>query len=329
MSTVVTVLFGSPGAAVGWVSEEQVPHIPAIGTTVRITFHIAGDDTSIDGQVYRAWDEDGGEPSGLLIYGGKSIPDAETRNLIEIAGWEPLSEDTLDLLAGTIHESPTMAALHEVNLFVGSGDDLRLYRRVIEPTSPILPLFGQRMRVSFLVFDSEEAWGFESDLDEDEDDVTDAEWRHMQEQERDEIDLNIFGHKEFESHKDGIPVIVFYSSLVDSSTARLGFWTPTLGSEVSEFDLVADDWEVVDIPGRFDPEEFDMERRLDLAIATHVVFESNNYDSIRVSEWWMENPEDVTSEDEPYLPPYLFQWSLGVQELDNIDSYLERWAANG
>lgn len=327
MSTVVTMLFGSPGAALGWVSEERIPHIPMIGATVRITIHAFGDDTSVEGQVYRAWDGDDGEHGGLLIYGGTRIPDVEFRNLIEIAGWEPLSDDTLDLLAGTIHESPAMAASHEVNLFVGEGPDMRLYRRVIQPSSPILPLFGQRMRMTFLElpYDDDDMWGFTDD-DVDDVPVSDEEWQEMQRADRAEVDTAIDTRQFGDVAEIGIPVVVFYSALIDPGTARLGFWTSHLGDGVTDIDLVADDWEVVSIPDRFDPFDFGVERRLDLARRTHVLFESNNYDSVRVAEWWLENPEDVGEADSSFLPPFLYQWATGVQQLDQIDAYLERWA---
>lgn len=340
METLVTVLFGPPGAAVGWVSEEELPQLPPVGIPVRIRVHSHdGDEETIEGQVFRSWDEDGSDPGGILIYGGIHIPDVSVRNVLEEAGWEALSEDAAALLAGTIHESPVIAAKHEVNFFVGEGGGVSLYRQIIQPTSPILPLFGQRMRMNFveadmdsgLEFFDETAWDLNdvSPLTEgeedDDDEITDDDWRRMQEEDREIVDSDILSGCPGDVAAEGLPLIVMYSSLVEPGLARLGFWTSSLGN-LTELDLLAVGWEKVEVPSRFDPEEFNLQRRIELALATHVVFESNNYDSIRVRDWWLDVPGLVDETDQEYLPPYLYQWAMGAQQVDSIDDLVKQWS---
>lgn len=326
METLVTVLFGAPGAAAGWVSEEELSSIPPVGMPVRIHLRLPGGDSTIEGQVYRSWDEEDSDPGGVLIFAGRRIPEPETQSLLEHAGWEALSEDAASLLAGTIHESLAIAAQHEVNLIVGH-DEVRVYRQIIQPNSPILPLFGQRMRMNFTPHASREVLEWhpvdEADLEDDRE-ISDLEWREIQVEAAETVDADITSGPS-DVFTLGLPLIVIYSSMVQPGLARLGFWTSSLG-EMSPEELSAQGWEAIDVPTRFDPDEFNLRRRIELALATHVIFESNNYDSIRIADWWVEMPDLVDEADQEYLPPYLHQWATGIRELDSIDDVVREWS---
>lgn len=360
----VTVLFGKPGAAAGWVSADALTDYPSVGMPVRIRLRSDTGDSEIEGQVYQTWGGDyDDEPGGVLVFAGLALPDDSVRTVLESAGWEPLSEDTLNWLAGSVQDSPMVAATHEVFLAVGDGENspLRLFHQVLTPDNPALPFFGQRMKANFLNDDAvvdgilDDVWTVDDltqsrlafdnpELDEDfdldemldlmdeyvvdldeEETLSASEWRQEQETAREKVDKELTsGVYETSAREDGIPAVVIYASLIQVGVARLMFWTPSLG-DITDEDMRQSGWMNVEIPGRFDPVEFAFRRRLELALATHVVYEVGPFAGVRLGDWWVDAPELIDESDRAYLPPYLYELAFGVRDLNSIDSVLHQW----
>lgn len=347
----VTIVFGKPGNAEGWVSEEELTGLPDVGLPVRI--RLEGDNGQrgvIEGQVYRAWgDED--DAAGILVYAGTSLPSATTREVLQGAGWAPLSQEMVLWLAGTVQDSPVVAAKHEVNLIIENGPDgqMCVYRQVLTPSDPAIPFFGQRMRANFLddeptgnvdalfagydelpeshggEVNDEEIVAFLFGDDDDLADLDDDKWRALQEDESASVDALITSHNAgLDARESGLPVVVIYAAVVEIGVARLAFYTSGAGGLTDE-DFILSGWEKVAVPGRFDPQGFGLDRRVDLAKRTHVIYQTGPFGDIHLGDWWIDNPQDITDVDRQYLPPHLMELALGVRDLDSLEDIIQRW----
>lgn len=323
MLTIISVVFGTRHAAAGWITEQEIDGLPAIGTPVSINVGAPDSPLAAEGQVYRAWPEVDGDPGGIFIYGGGRIPDESFQEGMDSASWDRISDEALRVLVETAAQTPVLAAAHEVTLVVGQPNDpsgMQAYQRVLQPFDPVLPLFSQRLRVEALEDKTLETLESQAALEEEEDDeVWDDEVRA--------IEQEIMGRKSAAVSQNGFPALVVYSSLISNGLARVCFWTPNYG-DVSPADLVANSWDPIRIPEQFDPQDFRFARRVELALRSQVTFAETEFGTSTVNEWSIDEPTSVPEEDYALLPPLLVEHCQAQKELDDIDLYLQDWSGN-
>lgn len=324
MKALISILFGTREGKVGWVSEEEIASLPAIGMPVSLDLGPEGTDP-LEGQVYRAWKDEDGEPWGMVIYGGTSIPDLEFQESIESAGWERLTAEALKILGDAIDETPVLAATHEVVLIVGDPadiDGLKTFQRILNPYDPALPLFSQRLRLE-IAKDLDEVEYEEAEREDD--GLTDEEWHVLRERDTKEINEELADISLVDGVHKGVPSVTIYSAIVRNGVGRIAFWTPSLG-KLEPGNLVANGWDQLRVPQQFDPEEFRLLERVELAKQTAVTLEITEYGTTRIKDWTMEEPLLVTEDQYPLLPGMLIEHVRAAGEFTRIDSYMEEWS---
>jgi hypothetical protein len=324
MRALISILFGVRDNKIGWVSEEEILVLPAIGMPVSLNLGSEYDEP-VEGQVYRAWKDEDGEPGGMLIYGGTRIPDTRFQELMEIAGWEQLTDEALQILGSAVDETPVLAATHEVVLVIGDPaeiDSLQTFQRTLNPYDPALPLFSQRLRLEIAQDLEEDEY---NEVEEADDELTDAEWDMRRIQETAEINKELLNTALIDGITKGIPAVTIYSAIISNGVGRIAFWTPNLGRLAPE-NLVANGWEQLLVPQQFDPEDFRLRERVGLARQTAVTFEITDYGTARIKDWTMNDPLAVTEDQYPLLPEILVEHVKAAGEFTNIDTYLEEWS---
>lgn len=314
MRALISVVFGSRNDRIGWISEEELPELPHVGMPVVI--NVAGNTGPVEGQVYRAWEDDADEPGGMLIYGGPAIPDETFQQGIEFAGWERLTSEALKVLSDAVDDTPVLAATHEVVLLVGEPGtpDFTAYSRVLNPSDPVLPLFGQRVRLMAI----------DNGTEDDEDDMSDEEWDTYRAQELARIESQLDGEADSPSVEDGVPSVTLYSALVRTGIGRVAFWSPSLFG-LTPADLIAHDWNMLIIPDEFNPDEFRAAERIRLARETTLTFVSTDTGVVKVDDWFMREPLKVTEDQHPLLPPMLVEHVRASREFQDFSSILDEW----
>lgn len=320
MKTIISVVFGNRREAAGWITEQDVDGLPVVGTPVSINVGAPDSPLSAEGQVYRAWPGVDDDPGGIFIFGGSSVPDEDFQYGMDNASWDRISEEALRVLVETASQTPVLAAVHEVTLLVGNpGEPSRLlaFQRLLQPYDPVLPLFSQRLRVEALEDKTLEELDAQALLEEEDDDeVWNEEVNHLEKELR--------GLKPIPAAKAGLPGLVIYSSIISNGVARVCFWSPSLG-DVAEEDLVANAWDPIRVPEQFDPIDFRLGRRIELAMKSDVTFVDTEFGTSTVNEWTIEEPLEVAEEDYPLLPPLLVEHCKAQKELRDIDLFLSEW----
>ena len=323
MRALVSVLFGAGGRHIGWVSEEDLPTLPTVGMPVVIN---VGPErrNPVEGQVYRSWPDEGTEPGGMLIYGGPTIPDDEFQRGIEIAGWERLADDAIRILAEAVDQTPVLAATHEVVLIVGDpNDSVQAFQRVLVPIDPILPVFGQRLRLQI-------SHDVDPDLLDDDDgdvDLTEEQWRALHDAAVRQVEDELTGSQPVDGITEGVPSVTIYSSVVRNGVGRVAFWAPGLGN-LDAAHLIANEWEELRIPAQFDPSDFRLDERVALARQTTVTFEPTELGAERIKDWSLAEPGSVDESQFTLLPPMLVEHVRAARELDNVHFYMDEWTDN-
>lgn len=316
--TIISVVFGNRDHAAGWITEQEIEGLPIVGTPVSINVGSPDSPLSAEGQVYRAWPEVDGDPGGIFIYGGGSIPDDEFQDGMDGASWERISDEALKILVETASNTPVLAAVHEVTLVVGDPADkksLHCFQRLLQPYDPVLPLFSQRLRVEAFEDKTLEVLDEEASRDEEADDWSD---------ELELIEKELRGQSPISAAASGLPGLVVYSSLISNGVARVCFWSSGFG-DVAPEDLVANAWDPIRIPEQFDPEDFRLERRVSLALRSDVTFVDTEFGTVTVNEWTIDDPLAVDEEDYSLLPPLLVEHCRAQKELEDIELFLDEW----
>lgn len=320
MMTIISVVFGNRDYATGWITEQDMEGLPVVGTPVSINVGAEDSPLSAQGQVYRSWPEVDGNPGGIFIYGGNHVPDDDFQRGMDGANWERISDEALKVLVETASHTPVLAAVHEVTLVVGDPnhvESLSCFQRLLQPYDPILPLFSQRLRVEAFEDKTFEVLEEENSKDDDEDEV---DWSsHLE-----EIERELRGSAPVVATQAGLPGLVIYSSLISSGLARVCFWSPAFGDVAAE-DLVANAWDPIRIPEQFDPIDFQLARRVSLALRADVDFMDTEFGTITVNEWSIDDPLSVGEDDYPLLPPLLVEHCRAQKELEDISLFIDEW----
>lgn len=322
MLTIISVVFGDREQSAGWITEQDIEGLPMVGTPVNISVGAPDSPLAVEGQVYRAWPEVDGNPGGIFIYGGGKVPDEEFQYGMDNASWDRISDAALRVLVETAKQTPVLAAVHEVTLVVGqpNGDpsSVQCFQRMLQPYDPVLPLFSQRLRVEAFEDKSLEALDAQSALEESE---TEEEW----ENELADIEGELLGERAITASANGLPGLVIYSSLISNGIGRVCFWSPDFG-DIAPEDLVANSWDPIRIPEQFDPEDFQLARRVQLALESSVSFAETEFGTAVVHEWEIAHPLSVREEDYALLPPLLVEHCRAQKELEDIDLFLDAWS---
>jgi hypothetical protein len=313
VKAVISIIFGERENSIGWIAEEDLPELPLIGMPVIIQIDEAS--PAFEGQVYRAWESDEEEQTngGMLIYGGADLPDHEFMEKFELAGWELLGEDALQVLSAAIEHTPALAATHEVLLLVGErGQETKFaaFQRQIIPYDPALPLFGQRMRLE--ISSVRKIFEFESK----------EQWQEHREIEVVEVESELALPQSIDGINNGLPAIVIFSSLIRNGVGKVVFWCPNFGNLHPEH-LLAHGWETV---SSFEAGEFKTEERIELALDTKLNFVMNDYGTAEMDDWQIQNPLNVPETSYELLPKLLLEYVKASKEFENIDSILQEWA---
>lgn len=336
MRVIVSVLFGLRENAVGWIIEEQLPELPPVGVPVVINIESNGI-ASIEGQLYRTWEsnEESGEPGGMLIYGGTEIPTAEFQNILEQVGWEKLTQDAIVVLFAAVQQTPVMAALHDVLIVVGDPekqDEMTAFQRILRPYDPTMLLFGQRVRLNLAneMGDDEESLTQEilaslpSDL-QGQEEMSVEDLMKIRDEELMEVEQELKGLISTDHIVKGIPAITIFSTIIRNGTGRIVFWCPTLGN-VDPTVLIANEWQQVSIPDDFDPQDFRLYERINLAKRATITFEPTEFGTFQTKEWDIEDPLSVKDEDFMLMPPVLVENIKAKRDIASINDYITEWA---
>ncbi len=324
MRALVSILFGVRNNKVGWVSESEINLLPNVGMVIPIRFG-EEDDHPLEGQVYRAWEDEDGDPGGMVIYAGETIPDELFQESMETSGWERLTDEALKVLSDIIDETPVLAAIHEVVLIVGDPareDRLLAFQRSLTPYDPALPLFSQRLRLDLAQDVDKDEY---DDAEEEGEELTEEEWRVFQENETRGINGELADNSLIDGLIRGIPAITIYSALVRSGLGRVAFWTSSLGNLTAEH-LVENDWEELRIPQQLDPRDFRLSERVNLAKQSIVSFEITDFGTARIRDWTMESPLLVGEDQYSLLPQMLVEHVKAASEFTHMDDYLAEWS---
>lgn len=305
----MAVVFGTPGNAVGWATQHQSDEVPLLG--VRAAFRVTSEDNEetpgeILAQVMFSDFVDEGTVLAYL-YGGPALPSGEFVSWLEAASWTPMDQEDVEEVLGVCSAAPPLAAVHSVLLLAGEpeGEDFQAWSRVVSPRDPVLPVFGQRMLI-----DSVEGMGQDEDID-----VT-APDSSGEQAEPDPLDVG--------SMAEGLPAITVFSGLASPGYAEIVFWTSGLG-DVGGFDLMAAGWQQLSVPEQFDPVAFRAKQRINLALATRLVWREEEDGQEYLHDLEMDDPEKVSPEDYDLLPPALASYCLARKEIADLPDRLAEW----
>jgi hypothetical protein len=324
VNTIISVVFGNRHEAAGWITEQDVEGLPAVGTPVSINVGAPDSPLSAEGQVFRSWSGIDGDPGGIFIFGGQSVPDAAFQYGMDNASWDRISDEALRVLVETATQTPALAAVHEVTLVIGDPckpETIQAFQRLLQPYDPVLPLFSQRLRVE--AFEDKEWQDLHRQALQD-GEAEDEEWLI----EVQAIENELLGRATIPAARLGLPGLVIYSSLISNGVARVCFWAPGLG-DVDGADLIANSWDPIRVPQQFDPVDFRLERRVQLALRSQVDFVDTEFGTSTVNEWSIDEPLFVDEEDYALLPPLLVEHCKAQKDLSDIDLFLSEWRDQG
>ena len=307
----LAVVFGQPGEVIGWATEEEVPELPPLGmrASFRLVEHgIENPEESIGEVVYAqvlfAGEGEDGRHLAFL-YGGPDEPSDIFVSMMESAKWTELEGSDAEDILSVCTAAPPMAAVQEVLLVAGdpgSPDTLQAWSRTAVPTDPVLPAFGQRM-----LLDAVEALTDDM-LDERASDLT--------------LDPHTPG-----SVEGGLAVVTVYSAITEPGFGQVTLWVKDLG-EIDGFSLLGAEWAQVAVPEDFDPEEYRLSRRVELAMRTTISTELDEYDVEHVVDASMEKAEEVDPEDYDLLPSVLALHCQAQREMLSLEDVMKAWESN-
>lgn len=268
--------------------------------------------------VYLAETPDG-EPLAIL-YTHEFDTTYDMEKQLENAGWEAADEEMLLDLDKILESSSPAASTHYLYLIVGDKnkpDDMQIWKRILEPNIPELPVFGERFFTQLFFSDLEDG-----EFSQTEGAASLAEHRGEKVYIDDVIDMNAGGGLE-----QGYPVVVVQSSKVDYGTALLSVYTPTT-EPFDSFALAADGWEAVG-KEELDPTEDRLAERIDLALRTRMLVDARETDEENsgaiVAEYEILEPTTVTEEQYDLLPETLVVHVEMQKEIEGLSGEIENW----
>lgn len=304
----LAVVFGEPGGAVGWVTQENVDQLPPLGMRASFRFGEHESMGTVSGEV--AWEEvthaqvlfAGENPDGrhlAFLYGGPEGPSEEFTVYMRAAQWTELETSAAEEVLKVCASAPPMAAVHDVLLVVGERGEagFQVWNRSAIPTDPVLPVFGQRVLLD-AVDGLEEAEVPEEDGD---------------------LELGVPG-----SAAGGVVVVTLHSGLVEPGFGSVVFWTPALG-DVDEVSMVSAEWELLNVPDAFDPDDFQLKRRCELALRTRLTVEVDEHGGEQVVDAEMVGAAEVDPEDYELLPDVLALHCHAAREMIDMSALLDSW----
>lgn len=320
------VAFGSRNRAVVWAGTYETEFAPTPGQSTEIHLHDPADERdegpeSIMAEVVYSEIEDNGT-TVVFLYAGEELPNEHVSSLFEASQWVPMSEAQARDIMEIVDAAPPMAHTHDVLLVAGDLDardedgnpTFEAWNREIAADDPVIPMFGERLYVDVLdalPFDEDEADGdIEDEIDEG--DESPVGMRMV-------ADENNVG-----SAADGLPAVVFYAAKVDHGEAQVGFWVSSL-ADISGFDLVAAGWQKM-TPETFDPVEFRLAERVDLARRTRIDTDVDSEGQYFLKDYELLNAAQVEESQYELLPSALANHCRAAREMLGINEIVSGWA---
>lgn len=331
------VAFGSKTHPAAWASSLDVEELPSIGMRTQLFLHSRAESTEnletsaeeddssyVVAEVAHVGVDDDGVPVAYL-FASSDLPDDETIGYLEQGHWVRLGDDAARGILTILESSPPAAATHEVMLVLGDvapdGDPSKVeaWTKCFLPDDPRIPMFGDRM-----LLDPLDALGeYEDSEDEDSADADGGETPDKESAEGTPynrwLDLEQQG-----SDDEGYPALVFFAAKVDAGEAQVAFWIPKPGT-LNGFDLLAAGWQQMSVE-EFDPIEFRVVERVDLASRTVIRVQENSDESLGLLvDYEVDNAASVRDDQLELLPPVLAEHCLASRELGDIDAIIESW----
>jgi hypothetical protein len=358
MNTYLCVVFGYGEEAEVWAANITTDRYLNLGEAAKINLSSdSGDELSIDGEIVHVGLTDEGNNYAIAV-AEDAIEEEDLREALLNSEWtlleEPESEDVLDI----VDTAPPVAALHDLLLIVGDykavdefgyPNGITVWHRVIEPNDVSVPLFGEKFYSHVILsnaeieseveeYELEEGVSLEEvfqEMDSLEDAPYDGEGKEAKGEGLSdgetpapiiyleaEVDLDIEGNPE-----DGYPVLAFYTAKVDYGVASIGVLTKSI-EPYTEFDMIADGWELLG-PELFNPLEFRLKERIDIAMQTLLSLSVDEEENRFVHEYALTKPEEIVESQFDLIPPALQDFLVGVkeisQDIDNIDALMGEW----
>jgi hypothetical protein len=278
-----------------------------------------GNDLVIYSEVIYMTETADSEPLAVLFTHEIDSP-PEMEDHLEKAGWEFADEEMLEDLDKILESAPISASTHYLYLLVGDKDkpeNIQVWKRILEPSIPEVPIFGERFYTQIFFSDLEEG-----EFSQTEGAASLADRRGERVYLDDVIDINAGG-----SLKEGYPVVVVQSAKADYGTALISVYTPSI-EPFDDFALASDGWEAVG-KEELDPVEERAGERIDLALRTRMLVDTrestDDEPSAIVAEYEILDPTNVTEEQYDLLPESLIMHVQMQKELEDLPGEIEDW----
>jgi hypothetical protein len=358
MNTYLCVVFGYGDDAEVWAANITTDRYLSLGEAAKISLSSDnGDKLDVDGEIVHVGLTDEGNNYAIAV-SESAVEDDEFREALSNSEWTLLGEEESEDVFDIVDTAPPVAALHDLLLVVGDytatdefgyPNGITVWHRVIEPNDVSVPLFGEKFYSHVILSNAEiEPEIEELELEEglsleevfnqmdtlenapydggiDPDSLSDGSDEDLPSPTiyiEAEVDLDIEGNPE-----DGYPVIAFYTAKVDYGVASIGVWAKNI-EPYTEFDMIADGWELLG-PELFNPLEFRLKERIDIAMQTLLTLSVDEDENRFVHEYALTKPEDITEAQFDLIPPALQDFVVGVKEIsheiDNIDNLMSEW----
>lgn len=321
MNSKLCVAFGDLEHPSAWVSEVPEEMVPLLGMRTQLRMHVENaegedDDYEIVGQVVYMEDDEEDGSTLAFIYGGEEEPEEIIQLILETNGWVRLDDEEAFGIMEIVQVAPPTAALHDVLLIAGDLNKLdengepvfEVWNRIFEPEDPILPMFGQRVRIDILNSIKDETV---------EEDVLGEPGEPYE-----VVDLDAPGTLE-----DGVPGLVIHSARSEPGIAQMAFWVKSLDS-FDRLSMIASDWEKIDISDIDDDGSFKLLTRIDLALRTHLELRYDEEGFPYLYDFFIDKAEEVPEEDYEILPNMLIDHCKFAKEMagvENVENMIAGW----
>lgn len=323
------IAFGSTAAPAVWAGANDLEQMPQVGQVANLEFREAstGDTLTVSAEfVYVGLDDEGDDVA--YLYAG-DLPDEQLHTALEGSAWTQLSPEAAKSILAIVESAPPVAAVHDVLLVIGDPEAVdedgepavQAWNRTIYPDDPLVPMFGERLIID--VFDATEDYSDSDDEDESFDDSDDEDEDSSGEvlvRVLAPIDLTAPGTPE-----DGYPSVVFYAAKVEAGEAQVGFWVHSIGAATA-FDLVEAGWQMLS-PEQFDPVEFRVAERVNLAVRTTIVTGEDEDGTPALLDFAVLDASGVREDQYSLMPTILAEHCRAANELNgDMDALIRSWS---
>ena len=285
----VTILYGSEQDTIGWTRRSPFYEVPGDGSMVKVSFIIPNEiEEPIDSEyvINENWDGESNDPTFffaevlytrideseveieesfsekdnhsniMVLYAGEDYPQMDLVFQLEDVGWTRIDENETDYLVELCSALPPLAGLHNVIILIGEPltPNFQVWSQSLTPSETEVPPFGRRMMLDPI-----------DSAVEPEDIVPNESGEY------DEREINPSSKGSLEK---GLPAVVIHSEIVEPGMADIIFWVSSL-SDIEGIDLLAAGWAEISVPDEFDPELFEATERIKLALATRIIWRSD------------------------------------------------------